>query len=183
MHEETSMYLEIDTGYRDAFSSCVYYFSCIISVTRNRWWVLPQRKEKSMWPVTSTVGRVCLLDCSSSHLELSFAKSKAHAFPRRNLLSYICIGQATWVVEWSICSLWQSPWEAGMATAKLNVPHSFHDHWEGKHQMAHPCCGPSMWEHWCHGEEQTWQMPSTGKNKQHICKLCFWSYLIWEGLR
>lgn len=62
------------------------------------------------------------------HLKRTFAESSAQAFPGGNLLSYICVGQATWVVEWPICSHWQSPREAGMAPAKLNVLHSVHDH-------------------------------------------------------
>lgn len=167
------------------FSFCVLS-SCLKSVTWNIWWVIPLRKEREI-SMTSyhCFQKFYLLDCSSSPSE-TFTESNAQAFPRGNLLSYICVGQATWVVEWPICSHWQSPWEAGMATAKLNVLHSLHDHWEGKHQMAHPCCGPSMWKQWCRGRcpcaRQTWQMSSTGKNKQHIRKLCFWSYLPHEGL-
>lgn len=56
------------------------------------------------------------------HLKTSFAESRAQAFPGGNLLSYICVGRDTWVLEWSICSCWQSPGEAGTATVKLNVP-------------------------------------------------------------
>lgn len=37
------------------------------------------------------------------------------------------LGLATWVVEWPICSPWQSPLETETATSKLNAPLSLHD--------------------------------------------------------
>lgn len=178
---ETSGYLKLCVCvYNFFFFLCTIFLSYICYMEK----MMAHSSEKREINVTSysTVRSSVFRIVAVPHLKLTFAESSAQAFPGGNLLSYICVGQATWVVEWPICSHWQSPREAGMATAKLNVLHSVHDHWEGKHQMAHPCCGPSMWKHWCHGEVQTWQMSSTGKNKQHIRKLCFWSYLPCEGL-
>lgn len=147
--------------------------------------VLPLQTEKSIWPVTGTIGKFCFLNCSRSPPKTEFSRKHkycAQVLPGGNLLNCICVGLSTWVIEWPICSHCYSPWEAGIATTKLNAPHSLHNYWRETHQIALPCRGPSMWERGGRGEEQTGQMSSTGKNKQHICKLCLWSYLWRVGV-
>lgn len=118
------------------------YYPCLIFVTWNRGWVLSLSNPCTQSPALSE-GSVFWIT-AVPNLTASCAETRARSFPGGKLVSYICVEQATWAVEWPICSYWHSPWEAAASVAEMNVPHSLHDHWQGStthltQAVAHPC--------------------------------------------